>query len=67
MSLREAEQLSLAQPVQVTFTLPSGAVVSVDAVVAWRRRELTGLRFDPRHEYREIEEWIEMEQGAACL
>jgi len=64
MCLKRADQLSLAQPVQLTFALPSGCLLRVGAVVWWKRDDLTGLRFDPRDNYRAIEEWIEMENGA---
>ena len=65
MSLQDADQLLLAQPVQLTFVLPSGFPLKVGAVVWWKRDELTGLRFDPRDDYPAIEEWIEMESGPA--
>lgn len=58
MSLSEAGQLSLAQPVLVTFALPSGHPVRVGAVVRWKTTDLVGLRFDPRENNRHIEEWI---------
>jgi hypothetical protein len=61
MSLERASQLSLAQPVLVTFALPSGCPVRVGAVVRWKTHELVGLRFDPRENNRHIQEWI---QGA---
>lgn len=59
MSLEHADQLSLAQPVLVTFALPSGCRVRVGAVVRWKTKELVGLRFDPRHHNRHIHEWIQ--------
>jgi hypothetical protein len=62
MSLERAGQLSLAQPVLLTFALPSGCPVRVGAVVRWKTHELVGLRFDPRDHNRHIQEWI---QGAA--
>jgi hypothetical protein len=64
MCLEGANQLSLAQPVQLTFALPSGSVQTVGAVVWWKRNDLTGLRFDPREDYHAIEEWIETENDA---
>jgi len=58
MSLEHAGQLSLAQPVLLTFALPSGCPVRVGAVVWWKTKELVGLRFDPRDHNRHIQEWI---------
>lgn len=58
MSLEQAGQLSLAQPVQVTFALPSGCRVRVAAVVRWKNKEMVGLRFDPRENNRHIHEWV---------
>jgi PilZ domain len=58
MSLEDAGQLSLAQPVLLRFTLPSGRTVKVDAVVRWKTNELVGLRFDPRENNPHIREWI---------
>lgn len=65
MSLQDADQLLLAQPVQLTFALPSGCSLTVGAVVWWKRDNLTGLRFDPRDDYRAIEKWIEMDKDPA--
>lgn len=59
MSLAQASQLSLAQPVLLIFALPSGLPVKVGAVVRWKTKELVGLRFDPRDDNRHIQEWIE--------
>jgi len=59
MSLEHAGQLSLAQPVLLTFALPSGCRIRVGAVVWWKTRELVGLRFDPRDRNRHIQEWIQ--------
>ena len=58
MSLANAGQLSSAQPVLLTFTLPSGRSVRVSAVVWWKTKDLVGLRFDPRDDNHRIEEWI---------
>src|SRR5919198_4219683 len=58
MSLSEASQLSLSQPVLLTFALPSGHPVRVGAVVWWKTTDLVGLRFDPRENNQHIEEWI---------
>jgi hypothetical protein len=59
MSLEHASQLSLAQPVLVTFVLPSGPRVRVGAVVRWKTKEMVGLLFDPRHQNPHIQEWIQ--------
>jgi hypothetical protein len=59
MSLEQADRLSLAQPVQVTFALPSGRPVRIAAVVRWKTKELVGLRFDPRERNHDIREWIQ--------
>jgi hypothetical protein len=59
MSLEQAGQLSLAQPVLLTFALPSGDSIRLGAVVWWKRNGLVGVRFDPRDHYRPIQEWIE--------
>ncbi len=59
MSLEHAGQLSLAQPVLLRFSLPSGSAVEVGAVVRWKTRELVGLRFDPRDQNRHIYEWVQ--------
>jgi len=58
MSLEDEGQLSLAQPVLLTFALPSGRSVRVGAVVWWKTKDLVGLRFDPREDTRQIQEWI---------
>ena len=58
MSLSEAGQLSLAQPVLLSFALPSGSTVRVGAVVWWKTKDLVGVRFDPRESSRPIEEWV---------
>jgi hypothetical protein len=65
MSLQDADQLSLAQPVELTFALPSGCSLRVGAVVWWKKDHLIGLRFDPRDDYPAIQKWIEMENGLA--
>ncbi len=58
MSLSEAGQLSLAQPVLVAFALPSGRPIRIGAVVWWKTNHLVGLRFDPRENTQHIEKWI---------
>ena len=64
MSLEHAGQLSLAQPVLVTFALPSGSRVKVSAVVRWITKEMVGLRFDPRDHNRPIQEWVQSSAAA---
>ncbi|MFI5109013.1 MAG: PilZ domain-containing protein [Terriglobales bacterium] len=59
MSLEQAGQLALAQPVLLIFALPSGRPVKVGAVVRWKTKELVGLRFAPRDDNRHIQEWIQ--------
>jgi hypothetical protein len=49
---------ALAQPVLLTFALPSGRPVRVGAVVWWKTNDLVGLRFDNRQRNRHIEEWM---------
>jgi hypothetical protein len=58
MSLEDADQLCLAQPVLLTFALPTGLLVRVGAVVWWKTEELVGVRFDPRNDQAHIEQWI---------
>jgi PilZ domain len=65
MSLENTGQLSMAQPVLVTFALPTGYTVSVGAVVRWKSKQLVGLRFDPRDHNRHIREWIQESPAAA--
>lgn len=64
MSLEDADRLSLAQPVELAFALPSGYSLRIGAVVWWKKDHLTGLRFDPRDNYPAIQEWIETENGS---
>ena len=59
MSLEHAGQLAMAYPVLLTFALPSGFPVRVGAVVWWKTKELVGLRFDPRDDNRQIQEWVQ--------
>ncbi len=60
MSLRNAESLSVSQPVQVSFELPGAEVVVIQAVVWWKKAELIGIRFDPTDENRQrVLRWVE--------
>ncbi len=58
MSLQDAGQLSLSQPVVLSFHLPSGYLIRVAAVVWWKTKELVGLRFDPRDADMHMQEWV---------
>jgi hypothetical protein len=59
MLVRVAAMLSVAQPVQLSFTLPESADVFIPAVVCHCRGELVGVRFDPTHHKRvAIEKWV---------
>lgn len=48
MALAGAHHLGVAQPVQLSFTLPDGPQMVLDAVVWWKRDHRVGIRFDPR-------------------
>jgi PilZ domain len=64
MSLENTPRLLLSQPVQLTFALPSGPSITIAAVVRWKRKNLVGLRFDPRADTRPIKQWIEQQKPA---
>jgi PilZ domain len=60
MSLVNADSLSVAQPVKLYFTLPSGRELKLDAVVWWKRNQRVGIRFDLRDpQCRLIQQWVE--------
>jgi len=60
MALLNAGRLSVAQPVQLSFTLSSGLELTLDAVVWWKRDPRVGVRFDPRDpKCRLIQQWVE--------
>ena len=50
MALKDANGLGVSQPVQLSFTLPNGQGVTLQAVVWWKRAEVVGVRFDPADE-----------------
>jgi PilZ domain len=51
--------LSVSQPIQVNFTLPDAAAISIPAVVSYKKGVSIGLRFDPtHHERHSIEKWV---------
>ncbi len=58
MALEKASALSIAQPLDVTFALPDGRLVTIAAVVRWKRADQVGLRFDPCGDTSAIREWI---------
>ena len=60
MALRDSNGLGVSQPVQLSFTLPNGQRVTVQAVVWWKRAEVIGVRFDPADENRfHVQRWME--------
>jgi len=60
MALVNADSLSVAQPIKVSFTLPRGLELQLDAVVWWKRDHRVGIRFDPRDSHRRlIQHWVE--------
>jgi c-di-GMP-binding flagellar brake protein YcgR len=58
--LLQAEALvKVAQPVQLSFTLPEQTPVEIPAVVCHSRGGRFGVRFDPTHQRRAIiEKWV---------
>jgi len=59
MALKNANALGVSQPVQLSFTLPNGQGVTVQAVVWWKRAEVVGVRFDPADENRmHVQKWM---------
>ncbi len=59
MLVRVGAALSVAQPIQLSFTLPQGGEVLIPAVVRHRHGEMVGVRFDPTHHRRiAIEAWV---------
>ena len=60
MALQNADRLSVAQPVQLSFTLAPALELKLDAVVWWKRDHRVGIRFDPRDpKCRLIQRWVE--------
>ncbi len=59
MLLKAETPLKVAQPVQLSFTLPEQTPVEIPAVVCHKRGEQFGVRFDPTHHRRGvIERWV---------
>ncbi len=59
MLLKAEAPLQVAQPVQLSFTLPEETPVEIPAVVCHKRGEQFGVRFDPTHQRRGIiERWV---------
>jgi PilZ domain len=68
IALQQAERLSVAQPVHLSFSLPSGVELKLDAVVWWKRGHRVGIRFDPRDgNCRVIQQWVEEQIKLAKL
>ena len=60
MALENAGRLSVAQPVELSFTLSSRLELRLHAVVWWKRDHRVGIRFDPRDpKCRLIQQWVE--------
>jgi hypothetical protein len=60
MALRNANTLTVSQPIQVSFALPEAASVTIQAVVWWKKGELLGLRFDPSDDNRlRVQRWFD--------
>lgn len=63
MLLRAQAPVSVAQPVELSFTLPDAEPVTIPAVVTHHRGEDVGVRFDPTHQVRRvIERWVDESQ-----
>ncbi len=59
MLLKADTPVKVAQPVQLSFTLPQEAAIEIPAVVCHRRGEHFGVKFDPTHKRRVvIEKWV---------
>jgi hypothetical protein len=66
MALKDANGLGVSQPVQLSFTLPNGQGVTVQAVVWWKRAEVIGVRFDPADQNRfHVQRWIEAQTAVS--
>jgi len=60
MLIRAEAPLSVAQPIEVGFTLPQDLPISIPAVVSYRKGQNIGLRFDPTHpERHSIQKWVD--------
>jgi hypothetical protein len=62
MALENASKLSVAQPVHLSFILPEGPELKLDAVVWWKRDHRVGIRFDMRDgAWRQVEQWVQQQ------
>jgi c-di-GMP-binding flagellar brake protein YcgR len=59
MLLKAEAPVRVAQPVQLSFTLPDITLIEIPAVVCHTRGQQFGVRFDPTHQRRAvIERWV---------
>ncbi|MGZ4834387.1 MAG: PilZ domain-containing protein [Terriglobales bacterium] len=59
MLLKAEAPVKVAQPLQLTFSLPDACLIEIPAVVCHKRGDLFGVRFDPTHQRRAvIERWV---------
>jgi c-di-GMP-binding flagellar brake protein YcgR len=59
MLLKAEAPVKVAQPVQLSFTLPETSLIQIPAVVCHKRGQQFGVRFDPTHQRRAlIERWV---------
>ena len=59
MLLKAEAPVKVAQPVQLSFTLPDDIPIEIPAVVCHQRGQQFGVRFDPTHHRRgAIERWV---------
>ena len=66
MALKDASALDVSQPVQLSFALPDGQDVTVQAVVWWKRATLVGVRFDPSDGNRmHVQHWMDTQKQPA--
>ena len=64
MSLVQAQQLGISLPVQISFALEPRMAISLQAVVWWKRDQLTGLRFDPNdRNCKLVQQFVEAQLG----
>jgi hypothetical protein len=71
MLIKAQAPLSVAQPIEVNFTLPDAGAIRIPAVISYKKGEALGLRFDPTHHDRHpIREWVDnsvKEQGKVAV
>jgi hypothetical protein len=59
MLVRSEAPVKVAQPLQLSFTLPEQIAVEIPAVICHKRAGAFGVRFDPTHHRRRaIEKWV---------